>query len=64
MIHHFTMIVELSFDDEDGEYDPPSIREIDHRLSSALYSTAVHLGFDKKYSVETAKGTAKQAFGI
>jgi len=64
MKHKFTVLIELEYDDENGEYEVPSISNIEHRIGSAIHSYVTHEGFDKRPNIEAAKGDAKQAFGI
>ena len=64
MIHKFTALIELSWDDENGEYPPPSPEQIEHKLDLILDTPLQREGFDKEYDIEVAKGTPAEAFGI
>ncbi|MCI0618926.1 hypothetical protein L0244_38630 [bacterium] len=64
MIHKFSILLELTFDDESGEYVPPSTREIENKLTSAIYGTVGHLGFESDYHLEVANGSLSNAFGL
>jgi len=64
MIHKFTAIIELSFDDEQGEYAPPSIHEIENKIGNAIHAPLRHMGFEKITHLEAAKGSMSTAFGV
>ena len=64
MIHKFTVLIELSFNDENGEYEVPTLSQIEHGLGSNIHHFLRHSGFDTKPNIEAAKGNPKQAFGI
>lgn len=55
MIHNFRVCIELSYDDENGEYPAPTTKQIEHRFSNALYQTTTHMGFVKEYNVEAER---------
>jgi len=61
MIHKFTVLVELTYDDENGEYPPPSLTSIERGIYDHNYVR--HEGF-KLFNIEAAKGNPKEAFGI
>ena len=60
MIHHYALIAEFEYDDENGEYDPPSSWEMENgitlKISNALDVKEVHF--------EIARGTLHEAFGV
>lgn len=64
MIHTFSVVIELKFNDENGEYDPPATSEIETKISNTLFQPLRHMGFDIDYDVEAAKGDLSEAFGI
>lgn len=64
MIHTFAAIIELQYDDQDGEFQPPSISQIEQAISNDLWKNTMHLGFEKDYEIEVASGSLEDAFGI
>lgn len=55
MIHNFRVCIELSYDDENGEYAAPTTKEIEQRFGNTLYQVAKHMGFTKDYNVEAER---------
>jgi len=66
MLHKFTVLVELVYDDENGEYPPPTVSQIERGISAAFSASNFlrEQGFEPRPNVEAAKGDAKKAFGI
>ena len=60
----FSIVIECTFDDEDGEYKPPTNHQIEERFASALHSTVANMGLDENFDIEAAPGTLLEAFGI
>jgi len=61
-IHKFSLIAEFEYDDENGEYPAPSLKQIEHRIVVDPYG-GEHLGL-KKTVFEVANGDLETAFGI
>lgn len=64
MIHTFSVVLELTYDDLDGQYPAPTTNMIETRLLASMYQTLNHMGFDEDYFIEAAKGALKEAFGV
>lgn len=65
MLHYFSVVMEFCFDDEDGEYDPPTLREIEQTIGRGLERAVDRLGFDADdVSLEAGVGTLDEAFGV
>lgn len=62
MMHVFSVALEMTFDDEDGEYDKPSIKEIERSIGGTLKPLLTAMGFTD-VSVEAGKGTISDVFG-
>lgn len=64
MIHQMSVVIELVYDDEDGEYGLPSTRELENTIELALQRRLQSMGFDKEINIEAAHGSLNEAFGI
>lgn len=63
MIHVYSVALEMEFDDEDGEYDRPSIKEIERAIGATVNPLLQAMGFSKDIHVEAGKGTISDVFG-
>jgi hypothetical protein len=64
MIHVYSIAIELQYDDEDGEFDKPSIKEIERSIGATIQPLLQHMGFDKDVHIEAGKGTISDVFGF
>ena len=64
MIHKVSVIMELTFDDDNGEYAIPSTREVENKIEHSLYRVVQEMGFDKQIDIEAAHGDLEETFGI
>ena len=55
MIHRYRVFIDLAYDDEHGEYPPPTLKQIEEAIGNELYRKLVHMGFMKDYNVEAEK---------
>lgn len=64
MIHVYAVALEMEYDDEDGEFDKPSIKEIEQSIGHTLKPLLGHMGFNtKNVHIEAGKGTISDVFG-
>lgn len=63
MISVFSVAIEMQFDDEDGEYDKPSIRDIERSIKGTITPLLDAMGFDADVHIEAGKGTISDVFG-
>jgi len=64
MIHKMTVLIDLLYDDDDGEYAVPKTAMVERIIANAIYGQLIREGFDRKQNVEVANGSSKEAFGI
>ena len=64
MIHKMSVVLEFTYDDEDGEYSVPSTREVEQMIERSLYRGVQEMGFSKEVNIEAAHGDLEDAFGI
>ena len=64
MIHKYSLIAEFEFDDENGEYSEPSIREIERKITPILSNLKGELSGLYLINLEAERGTLSEAFGI
>jgi hypothetical protein len=62
MIHVYSVALEMQYDDEEGEYTTPSLKEIERHIGGSLKSLLTALGFTD-VSIEAGKGTIADVFG-
>jgi hypothetical protein len=55
MMHSYRVFIELVWDDEHGEYLPPSLTKIESVISNAINLPLTHFGFSKDFTVEAEK---------
>jgi len=63
MIHVYSVAIELQYDDEDGEFDKPSLKQIEQSIGATINPLLQHMGFDKNVHIEAGKGTISDVFG-
>lgn len=63
MIHKYALIAEYEFDDENGEYVPPSSREVERNLANAMFPAIKHADL-KETHFEVERGSLVESFGL
>lgn len=62
MVHVYSVAIEMQFDDQDGEYDKPSLKEIERAIGGTIQPLFHAMGFDN-VNIEAGKGTISDVFG-
>ena len=63
MIHKVSVVIELTYDDEEGEYQLPSASSIEQTIANTIQRGMQQMGFEPSH-IEAARGDLKTAFGI
>lgn len=62
MIHVFSVAMEFNYDDEDGEYPKPTLKEIEKAVGGTLTPLFTAMGFTDVH-IEAGKGNISDVFG-
>lgn len=63
MKHVYCVALEMTYDDEDGEFDKPSLKDLEQTIGGTLKPLLTVMGFDKNVHIEAGKGTIGDVFG-
>lgn len=55
MVHNFRVFIDLSYDDENGEYPAPNTTAIEHMIYNAVKPVIINKGFVHDINVEAER---------